>query len=83
MRKGRVREILESMIWNPENRPEDYRIMFISRGAPSDIEEVKGDEIKVMSDRIELQDGREIPHHRILAIWRGKELLYLRKDLRG
>ncbi|ACB07978.1 DUF504 domain-containing protein [Candidatus Korarchaeum cryptofilum] len=77
MRKGKVRAILESMIWDARNRREDYRIIFRDRGMPNDVSEVRGDEIEVRSDRIVLRDGREIPHHRIIAIWRGNELLYI------
>jgi len=77
MRKGKVRSVLESMIWDTRNRKEDYRIVFRDRGMPNDINEVRGDEIEVRSDRIILKDGREIPHHRIIAIWRGNELLYV------
>lgn len=77
MRKGKVRAVLESMIWDTRNRREDYRIVFRDRGMPNDINEVRGDEIEVRSDRIILRDGREIPHHRIIAIWRGNELLYV------
>ncbi len=80
MKKGKVRSILESMLWDPRNDPKNYKIVFISRGNPNDLEEVTGDEIKVMSDRILLKDGRTIPHHRIIAIWKGKELIYLRRD---
>jgi uncharacterized protein (UPF0248 family) len=65
------------MIWNARNRREDYRIIFRDRGMPNDVNEVRGDEIEVRSDRIVLRDGREIPHHRIIAIWRGNELLYI------
>ena len=77
MRKGKVRSVLESMIWDTRNRKEDYRIVFRDRGMPNDINEVRGDEIEVRSDRIILKDGREIPHHRIIAIWRRNELLYV------
>jgi len=77
VRKGKVRAILESMIWDARNRREDYRIIFRDRGMPNDVSEVRGDEIEVRSDRIVLRDGREIPHHRIIAIWRGNELLYI------
>jgi len=77
VRKGKVRAVLESMIWDTRNRREDYRIVFRDRGMPNDINEVRGDEIEVRSDRIILRDGREIPHHRIIAIWRGNELLYV------
>lgn len=66
------------MIWDARNRREDYRILFRDRGMPNDISEVRGDEIEVKSDRIVLRDGREIPQHRIVAIWRGDELLYSR-----
>jgi uncharacterized protein (UPF0248 family) len=65
------------MIWDARNRREDYRIIFRDRGMPNDVNEVRGDEIEVRSDRIVLRDGREIPHHRIIAIWRGNELLYI------
>ena len=74
MRKGRVREILEAMIWNPEEDPKDYTIVFISRGAEGDLEQVSGSEIHVRSDRIVLKDGRVIPHHRIVAITKRSEL---------
>jgi uncharacterized protein (UPF0248 family) len=65
------------MIWDARNRREDYRIIFRDRGMPNDVSEVRGDEIEVRSDRIVLRDGREIPHHRIIAIWRENELLYI------
>jgi uncharacterized protein (UPF0248 family) len=65
------------MIWDDRNRREDYRIIFRDRGMPNDVSEVRGDEIEVRSDRIVLRDGREIPHHRIIAIWKGNELLYI------
>jgi len=81
MKKGKVRSILESMLWDPRNNPENYRIVFISRGRPNDLEEVMGNEIEIMSDRIVLKDGRVIPHHRIVAIWKNKELIYLKKDM--
>ncbi len=80
VRKGKVRSLLESMIWDPRMTPEEFKIVFVSRGSPNDLEEVKGDEIEVRNDRIILRDGREIPHHRIVAIWRGKDLLYLREN---
>ncbi len=80
MRKGKIRNILESMLWDPRNSPRDYRIVFISRGAPNDLEETIGDDIKVLNDRIILRDGRIIPHHRIVAIWKGKKILYLKRD---
>ena len=76
MRKGRVREILESMVWDARYERRVYRIVFRDRGKPNDISEVRGDEVDIRSDRIILGDGKEIPHHRILEIWRGKELLY-------
>ncbi|MCD6166708.1 DUF504 domain-containing protein [bacterium] len=80
MRKGKIREILEAMIWDNRNRPIDYRIVFISRGeSPNNLEEVRGDQIEVKKDRIKLSDGREIPHHRIVAIWKGNMLIYLRE----
>ncbi|MCS7103372.1 MAG: RNA repair domain-containing protein [Candidatus Korarchaeum sp.] len=79
MRKGRVRAVLESMIWDTRNRREDYRIVFKDRGVPNDVSEVRGSEVIVRADRIVLGDGREIPHHRILEIWRGSELLYFKK----
>ncbi len=80
MRKGKIREILEAMIWDSRNRPTDYRIVFISRGgSPSNLEEVRGDQVEVKKDRIKLLDGREIPHHRIVAIWKEGMLIYLRE----
>ncbi len=81
VRKGRVRSILESMVWDTRVKPEEFRIVFVSRGSSNDLEEVRGDEVEVRSDRVILKDGREIPHHRIVAIWRGRELLYLKKDV--
>ncbi len=81
VKKGRVRSILESMIWDPRLEPREFRIVFVSRGSPNNLEEVRGDEIEVKGDRIVLRDGREIPHHRIAAIWKGKEPLYLKKDI--
>ena len=82
MRKGRVRVILESMVWNTRYRREDYRIIFRDRGMPNDVNEVRGSDLIVKADRMVLRDGREIPHHRILEIWRGSELLYSRKGAR-
>ncbi len=81
MKKGKVKSILESMVWDPRNNPKNYRIVFVSRGNPNNLEEVLGDKIKVMSDRIMLEDGRVIPHHRIVAIWKNKMIIYLRKDM--
>lgn len=80
MRKGRVRAILESMKWDPRVNPEEFRIAFINRGSPDDLDVVKGSEVKIESDRIVLKDGREIPHHRIVSIWRGRTLLYLKRS---
>lgn len=80
MRKGKVREILESMVWDTRNRREDYRIVFRDRGKLDDISEVRGSEVMVKTDRIVLGDGREIPHHRVLEIWRGGELLYSKRS---
>lgn len=82
MRKGRVRLILESMVWDPRNERGSYRIVFRDRGMPNDTSEVRGSEVVIRADRIVLGDGREIPHHRVLEIWRGSELLYSRKSVR-
>ncbi|MEM0017596.1 MAG: RNA repair domain-containing protein [Candidatus Korarchaeum sp.] len=79
MRKGKVRVILESMVWDIRNRRDDYRIVFRDRGKSGDVSEVRGSEVTVKTDRMLLEDGREIPHHRVLEIWRGGELLYCKK----
>lgn len=81
MRKGKVRAILESMKWDPRVNPEEFKIVFIDRGSPGDLDIVKGSEVEVKSDRIVLKDGREIPHHRIVSIWRGRTLVYLKRNI--
>ena len=63
-----MRRWLERLFWGPEN-PSEYEVTFISRGAPGDVESVRGDEVvSVKSDRMILSDGRVIPHHRVIEI---------------
>ena len=78
MRKGRVREVLEMMLWKPEEDPSDYEIIFVSRGAPGDLEIVKGDQVRLWRDRLILSDGREIPLHRVVEVRRRGTPLYSR-----
>ncbi len=80
MRKGRVREILEMMTWKPGEDPSEYVITFISRGAPGDLEVIRGNEAEFRGDRIILSDGRVIPLHRIVEIRRKGVPLYRKTD---
>ncbi len=78
MRKGKVKEVLEMMLWKPGEDPSSYEIIFVSRGAPGDLESVRGDQVRLWRDRLVLGDGREIPLHRVVEVRRGGVPLYRR-----
>jgi len=75
-RKGEISEILSAMLWKPGEKPEDYEIVFESRGTETGLDSVRGNEIvEVKSDRLILPGDTVIPLHRIVEIRvRGKPI---------
>jgi len=67
--KAEIREILSAMLWKPGERPEDYEILYISRGTETGLDSVRGSELlEVRSDRMVLPDGTVIPLHRVVEV---------------
>lgn len=67
--KAEIREILSAMLWKPGERPEDYEIVYISRGTETGLDSVRGSELlEVRSDRMVLPNGTVIPLHRVVQV---------------
>ena len=72
--KGKIREILNKIRWNDVDNFQDYKILYIHRGAPNDQKEVNYSLIIditasffVYQDDL-LDEPTYIPFHRILEI---------------
>jgi len=68
----RLRDFFNKVIWDPRERPEDYVVIFLSRGAPDDREIVSlKNLIKVYHRGFEIRTEsgvKYIPFHRIIRI---------------
>ena len=81
MKKFSIRNFLNKLMWDPRERPEEYTIIYVSRGEPNDRASVncsriikvyhRGFEFKSSNDRITY-----IPFHRIIEIRRGKDIVF-------
>jgi len=71
-RQNPLRNLLNRLVWDANLLPDDYVIVYISRGAPGDLEEVRGSAIvKVWARGFEIKAGNKtkyIPFHRIVEI---------------
>ena len=79
--KGVIREIFSRMKWAPGEKVSDYIVIFVTRGAPGNIEKVNGEKIvKVGKGAIEVDlhgEIKYIPFHRIVAVIRRGEVLWV------
>ncbi len=68
-KKFNIRDFLNKIKWDKREEPNNYKIHYVSRGAPGDVEEITGGEIvKVYSRGFETREGKYIPFHRIIKI---------------
>ena len=69
---GRIRDILNRIIWHPEEDASKYEIVFIHRGAPGNLKSIPAWSItRVNPQSFEYSLGGEsarIPFHRIVVI---------------
>lgn len=78
MRKYSVREIINKLRWHPDFDFSKVKIKYIDR--PKGYGEVSGDEIlSIGSMFLYLQSGVAIPHHRIVEIRYGDEVVWKKR----
>lgn len=71
--KFRIRDFLNKVMWDERERPENYEIVYVSRGAPNGLERITCERItKIYSRGFEYVSAegkvRYIPFHRIVLI---------------
>lgn len=81
MRKFNIRDFLNKLMWDPREKPEEYSIIYVSRGEPNDRATVNCSKItKVYHRGFEYtsESGRVlyIPFHRIIEIRKGKKVIF-------
>ena len=74
-----AKNILNMVLWHPKMKIDQVKISYIHRGAPGNLKTIKGSFI----DRLEngfliLNDGAQIPFHRIIKIEYNDKTLYIR-----
>jgi len=74
-----AKNILNMVLWHPRMKINQAKISYIHRGAPGNLKTIKGSFI----DRLEngfliLNDGTQIPFHRIIKIEYNDKILYIR-----
>ena len=74
-----AKNILNMVLWPPRMNINPAKISYIHRGAPGNLKTIKGSFI----DRLEngfliLNDGTQIPFHRIIKIEYNDKTLYIR-----
>jgi hypothetical protein len=74
-----AKNILNMVLWHPRMKINQAKISYINRGAPGNLKTIKGSFI----DRLEngfliLNDGTQIPFHRIIKIEYNDKTLYIR-----
>ncbi|MGA2676608.1 MAG: DUF504 domain-containing protein [Methanobacterium sp.] len=74
-----AKNILNMVLWHPRMKINQAKISYIHRGAPGNLKTIKGSFI----DRLEngfliLNDGTQIPFHRIIKIEYNDKTLYIR-----
>lgn len=76
----RPREVLNKLKWHPDFVFEEYKVVYLHRGAPKNEKVVSCSEIVELehSDFI-LPEGTHIPYHRILRILDGEGRVVWRK----
>lgn len=71
-RSNPLRNFLCRLRWDESLNPEEYLIIFVSRGAPGDVEAVRGSSVeRVYLRGFEVREGdkvKYIPFHRIVEI---------------
>jgi len=71
-RSNPLRNLLIRLVWDPRARPDDFVIVFASRGAPEGVESVRGSSIeRVYLRGFEVREGagrRYIPFHRVVLV---------------
>ncbi len=79
MRRYSIKEILNKYKWHPELDFSKLRIRYIDR--PKGYSEISGDEIKEVGHMfLYLTSGAAIPHHRIVEIRYGDEVVWRKKS---
>ncbi len=73
-----AKNILNMILWHPKMRIDQAKISYIHRGAPGNLKTIKGSFV----DRLEngfliLNDGTQIPFHRIIKIEYNDKILYI------
>ena len=74
-----AKNMLNMVLWHPRMKINQAKISYIHRGAPGNLKTIKGSFI----DRLEngfliLNDGTQIPFHRIIKIEYNDKTLYIR-----
>ncbi len=64
-----AKNILNMILWHPEMRIDQAEISYIHRGAPGNLKTINGSFIDRMENGfLILNDGTQIPFHRIIKI---------------
>ncbi len=75
MRRYSIKEILDKLKWHPEFDFSKVRVLYVDR--PKGLSEISGDEIeKVGHMFLYLYSGAAIPHHRVVEIKYGDEVVW-------
>jgi uncharacterized protein (UPF0248 family) len=75
MRRYSIKEILDRFKWHPDLDFSKVRIFYIDR--PKGVSETSGEEIEEVGHKfIYLYSGAAIPHHRIIEIRYGDEVVW-------
>jgi uncharacterized protein (UPF0248 family) len=72
-----ARHIINMILWHPEMDINEIKITYIHRGAPGDLKKINGNSIKrVERGFLILNDGNQIPYHRIVKIEINNKILW-------
>ncbi|WP_230972438.1 DUF504 domain-containing protein [Archaeoglobus neptunius] len=78
MRNCNTRDVLNRFKWHPELDFSKVRIIYIDR--PRGFSEIRGDDIQKIGHMfLYLSSGAAIPHHRIVEIRYGDEVVWKRR----
>jgi uncharacterized protein (UPF0248 family) len=77
-----VRDTLLKRKWSDsDNGLQELSIVYVSRGSPGDISRFQGSEIDhIGRSFVELIGGTMIPYHRIVEVYKGKDLIWSRNS---
>jgi len=73
-----LREIINKMLHDPREDPSRYTFYVVDRGEPSQLREVRGDEIEGVERGFLRVYGAEIPLHRVVRVVRDGEVIWER-----